>query len=148
MSDKPTYEELRQRVAVLEAEAANRKDRHYARVIDGFPEVVLLTDLDGCIEDINGFGLQATGYERKEIVGRSMMDFIAPEDRESASRNHARIFQESLGPREYHLIFKGGGEVLHEINGGAVNDPEGRPVGAVFHLQGYQREGKNPQGLV
>lgn len=133
MARKPTYEELEARLAELEARGAeaHASAEFYGKLLATLPDLVVRMDLDGTIRELNQAGLKTSGYHPSDLIGRNMLEFIAPRDRERAMQNTVRMYQAVLGPQEYHLIFKDGSEVLVEVNGDLLRDQQGDPVGIV-----------------
>ena len=67
------------------------------------------------------------------MLGRSMLDYLAPEDRERAQANVGLMFEGVFpGPEEYVAVRTDGSRFPLEINGEFIRDAEGRPVGMVF----------------
>ncbi len=79
MADKPTYEELEQRVKELEKESVERKNaeealrqsNHYFRsLLHNIHEDILVIDQDYLITDVNKTFLVTAGLKREEVIGR------------------------------------------------------------------------------
>ncbi|MCE5266246.1 MAG: PAS domain S-box protein [Deltaproteobacteria bacterium] len=115
------------------AEEALRKSEEFsAKLIDTMPDIMVRMNLDGEILFINDVGLSVSGYRREELVGRSMLSIIAPEDHDKAMQNVALLVEgKKLAPQEYHLIMKDGRKLLFEVNGEVLRDEEGSPYGLI-----------------
>ena len=93
MSDKPTYEELEQRVKELEKEAEKRKraEDEVKRVRDEYISITNLiqdiiigkTDKDGNWIFLNDNACEFWGYSREEMIGTPFAEYIHPDDKES-----------------------------------------------------------------
>jgi len=103
-----------------------------AKLLAAIPDFVVRTDVEGKIEYINDVGLGMSGYERREVIGASMLSFVAPQDRERAARNHPLMLERKLAPVEYQLLMKGGVQVQFDVNGDVLRDEKGSPYGLVF----------------
>ncbi|MCW3993438.1 MAG: PAS domain S-box protein [Candidatus Bathyarchaeota archaeon] len=94
---------------------------------------VVISDLDGKIIDVNEATLKMYGTDdKKDLIGKSSYDLIAPEDREKALASA----KETLGKgyvkgREYNIITKDGGRVPVEMSVAIMKDMDGKPIGFV-----------------
>jgi PAS domain S-box-containing protein len=112
-------------------ESLQKSEGLTATLIATIPDVMIRTDMAGTILFVSESAQRVGGYDRSEIEGRNMLEFMAPEDRQRAVENSALMLQGRLGPREYHLVTKDGRKVLFEINGDVLRDSEGSPYGLV-----------------
>ena len=80
MATKPTYEELSQKVKLLEKEALAHKsaakamlrlEKAVAQSIDG----IAMADLEGKIQFVNAAWAQMHGYTLEELIGRHLSTF-------------------------------------------------------------------------
>jgi len=87
MTDRPTFEELFQRIEELEAEAALRKqevesiresEKEWRAVIENAPSFVTITDRDGTIRYVNR---TVPGLSKKEVIGKNINEFVESEYR-------------------------------------------------------------------
>ena len=135
-------EEMRQRVAVLEARDAGREksgatlteSEEKLRVIfDSIADGVVVIDLDGRIVEANEATLWMKGYsDKSEVIGRDGMSFVAEKDREEVIKDMASAIKEGhFEPREYVLLTKDGGEIEVEASSKVLHDKHGQPVGLV-----------------
>ena len=66
-------------------------------------------------------------------MGTQLLDYIVPEDRESARANILLMFKgEYAGPNEYHGIRQDGSIFNIEVNSGIIHGANGQPVKMVF----------------
>ncbi len=112
-------------------ESLRRSEELNTSLIATIPDMMIRTDMDGTILFVNESALRIGGYDRSEIEGRNMLEFIAPEDRQKAVENTDLMIRGRLGPREYRLVMKDGGKVLFEVNGDVLRDRNGSPYGLV-----------------
>lgn len=95
-------------------------------------------DRGGIILDVNSFWLSLLGYERREVVGRPIFDFIIPEQRDEArARFYAKINDEvplqKTGDRKF--LAKDGRTFPVETNDTVKRDRSGRVVRVHTSLQ-------------
>jgi len=106
----------------------------YRSILKASPDDITVTDLEGRILLVSPAAVSLLGHEREEdIVGRSMLEYLAPEDRERAQANVALMFEGIYtGPGEYLAVRADGTRLPIEVNGDFTRDAEGRPTGMVF----------------
>jgi two-component system, cell cycle sensor histidine kinase and response regulator CckA len=103
----------------------------YSKLIAAIPDIVVRTDVNGQVLFVNDEALQLSGYQRTEIQGKNLLEFIAPEDQESAVENFGLMFEHKLGPREYKLVMKDGEKIPFEINADVLRRNDGSVYGTV-----------------
>jgi PAS domain S-box-containing protein len=124
--EKAAYSELQQTEQhLLESEQL------YRTLITAIPDAVVRTDVNGKVVYVNRMALDISGYEPSEIEGKSMLDFIAPEDRPTAIENLQLVFEHVLEPRKYHLMNKAGEKIPFEVNSGVLRAADGTAYGIV-----------------
>lgn len=117
----------RQKLAEEQIKASEAK---YRELADSLPEVVFEADHEGIIKYGNNncyefFGCTKEDYEK----GIRVIDYVAPEDRERAARNIARLLKgENVGMVEYTARRKDGSTFPIMIHSNPVIK-DGRPVG-------------------
>ena len=76
-------------------------------------DCLVVLDGVGQIVDVNPFMLALLGYERDEVVGRSMADFLHPDDLERAIRVMSMVGADTLEvpmtPALYRVRCRDGG---------------------------------------
>jgi PAS domain S-box-containing protein len=106
------------------------RERRFHELADFLPVMVGEADAQGRLTYINQTSLDLLGYASdEEVLGRSAMDLLVPEDRERALVNlRRRLAGEALGPQQYLVQRKDGSSFpgLHYV---AVVDGDGRPQG-------------------
>jgi PAS domain S-box-containing protein len=60
--------------------SAELSREHVRELIELAPDAFFLADLEGRFTDVNQSACQMLGYERSELVGKTIMDIIPPED--------------------------------------------------------------------
>ncbi len=103
-------------------------------IIDKSPDGIIFTSLTGKILRVSPKAIVMSGYSTQdEVIGRSIFDFIVPEERERALFLAKEMLKGNYsGATEYQLIKKDGSFFFGEINGEVIRDPAGRPHGMMF----------------
>ena len=95
-----------------------------ARAFEQLSDCVAIIDPRGDVVDANPFMLRLLGYELDEVVGRSMADFLHPDDLERAIRVMSMVGADTLEvpitPAIYRVRRHDGGYLPIEINGTLV----------------------------
>jgi len=83
---------------------------------------------DGRIVHVNRAWLDTLGYERQdEVVGRSLGDFLAPDEASHFAAAYARFAEAgAVHSVEWEMLRKDGTRIVALLNGRAVEDAEGR----------------------
>jgi PAS domain S-box-containing protein/putative nucleotidyltransferase with HDIG domain len=118
----------------MRAEGALRDSEElYRRLVASIPDIIIRTDLAGNIVFANEVAARLNGNGNPQaLVGRSVFDFIVPEDREKAVLAARRMFDVKIGAQELGLIFATGAVIPFEIDGAVLRNPEGAPYGIVY----------------
>ena len=61
-------------------EALRRSEAQLRELIEQAPEAVFIAGLDGLYTSVNGAAGRLLGYEPEELIGKSIVDVLAPED--------------------------------------------------------------------
>lgn len=67
-----------------------RADWKYRQLYRATPAMLHMLDADGCIVTVTDHWLQKMGYEREEVVGRSITDFYSEADRRRLSTGYVQ----------------------------------------------------------
>ena len=115
-------------------QALRQSEELYRSILRASPDDITFTDLEGRIRVVSPAAVSMLGYEHAdEMVGRLMIEFLAPGDRERAAANVELMSQGVYtGPGEYVAIRADGSAFPMEANGEFVRDADGRPTGMVF----------------
>jgi PAS domain S-box-containing protein len=131
MSLRPTYEELEARLAQLEGERAARRGGNPPDPFDASvcvaaflssPDNLVITRLqDGLILDVSDTFLETSGYTRREIVGRTVLD-MGLWTKSGDRRRYVALLRESGEARCFRtrLTMKDGRARPFEISGRRV----------------------------
>ena len=118
MANRPTYEELEQRIRELEKEAIECQQvegklnelRYYLdRITSGMYDSLMVIDRDFVIRDVNEGFLQAYGKTREDTIGRTCHDVTHGVDQPCLSSNHPctanDVFRTGKPVRVEHVHF-------------------------------------------
>jgi len=103
--------------------------RYYRTIVETSPEAIAITDLEGNIIDCNERDLDMHNIEsKKDMLGKNALDFIIPEDRDSAKKNIKKTLEEGkTRDQEYTLIDSENNEFPVEMSAGLIRDAQGEP---------------------
>jgi PAS domain S-box-containing protein len=107
--------------------------RRYGHALEACSDAIILTELDGRIADVNASVVALCAASGKaELVGLSLVELAAPEDRERAARGVAEVIGGVGGPpQEFALLQLNGQRVPVEAGLAVVRDESGAPCALV-----------------
>jgi len=108
---------------------------HFLHVLlQASPDAIFLCDLQGNIRYISPRGLSMFGMEtQSEIVGRNIMELVAPRDLPAAKERYARAAEgKDVGLRECLFTRKDGSTFYIELNSTMLREPNGTPSGMLL----------------
>jgi PAS domain S-box-containing protein len=98
-------------------ENLGRSEQRYRDLIEKIQDLVYVTDGRGVVLFLNDAMERSFGYAKEEIVGRTFMDFVAPEDRSQAeSLFKKQLRGNNIGPFELTFVNKEGSRVTLEMH--------------------------------
>ena len=97
------------------------------------PDGITVSDLKGNIIECNRATLDMHGFSaKKEIIGKSAFELIAPKDQQRALQNMKKTLQKgSIRNVEYTLMTRDGSEFAGELSASVIRDNCGKPVSFV-----------------
>lgn len=97
-------------LAQREAEALRASEERFRSLYRGTPLPLHSLDQEGRIEQVSNAWLDLLGYQREEVVGRPLINFLTEESaRQFRTRDWpALIADDVLEPREYRVVTKAG----------------------------------------
>ena len=100
-------------------EAALRdSELRYRELVENARDLICTCDLDGRILSVNQAGLDISGYANHELVGRPLLELVAPESRELAHSLFAGVKPELPPERtEIAVVARDGHTVILELAG-------------------------------
>ena len=67
-------------------EAMRESEEKYRALYEDNPSIYLTFDAQGTVLSVNRYGIEHLGYEREELVGKSVLNIVHPEDKETIRR--------------------------------------------------------------
>jgi len=94
---------------------------------------IVIGDLEVKIVEVNEATLKMYGTDDKgDLLGKSVYDLIAPEDREKAIAGVKEVLETGHNENhEYHIITKDGSTILVAMNTAVMKGVDGKPIGFV-----------------
>jgi PAS domain S-box-containing protein len=130
-----TYEDITERRRAEEALRAS--EEKYRFLIENSKDITYMIDLQGKWMFISSSIEKVTGYRADELIGRTVLDLLAPECHDLARENMRRRAQgEDLPPYEVVAVGKDGRRTPFEVYAGSIIDEGGNVVGT----QGVARD--------
>ena len=101
----------------------------YKALVEASPDAVTVTDLDGIITHVSRQSVEMHGAEAAEnLIGKSALELIAPEDHEQALANLQRTLEgQIIRNVQYTLMRHDGSRFRGELNAAPVRDARGNP---------------------
>jgi len=127
MSEKPTYEELEQRIRDLEKtnaehkqteEALRKSEKHFRGMFKNAPVAYQSLDEHGNVLDVNQTYTNALGYTKEELIGNNFGDFLHPDYVDHFKTNFPKFkaVGEVLGI-EFEMLKKDGTIIIVNFHG-------------------------------
>lgn len=105
----------------------------YKTILMASPDDITIADLSGRLLMFSDAATKMFGYEREEGPGKTILDFIDPEDHDMALANMVKMMQEGhSGPNEYRAIRKDRSCFDIEVNSALIRDRQGNPFRMVL----------------
>jgi PAS domain S-box-containing protein len=123
---------------INQAHEALELSRARAReLIEQAADGIFLADLDGRYTDVNTAGCRMLGCTRDEIVGKTILDLIPPDEVERFLRSRDRLFTGAVDVEEWRLRRKDGSYLPVEVSARIL--PGGRWQGIVRDISERKR---------
>lgn len=123
-------EELRARIdRLLAAKAAGDTAGCLDSFLDQAPDGIFVADLDGRYTEVNAAGCRMLGYEREEIVGKTIADLIPSDSIDRLERDKEQLLRGEQVVSEWLLRKKDGDWLPVEVSAKIL--PDGRWQGFV-----------------
>ena len=125
-------EELKSEIAAREKlEESLRSSTEYFRdLVENITEVYYITDAHGKITYASPQYYQRGGYEEHEVIGRSYIGFMAPEDRRRVIAHYVNFTSSQARDTlcEFRALFKNGTTVWVDQTTRVIRDEKGYPL--------------------
>lgn len=110
-------------------EAVRKSEESFRAIVETTPECVKLVARDGTLLHMNSSGLRMVGADRAEgVVGKSVYDVVAPEDRERFKAFNERICSGEKGSLEFEIVGLNGQRRYMETHAAPLRNPNGTIV--------------------
>jgi two-component system cell cycle sensor histidine kinase/response regulator CckA len=105
-------------------------ERRYADLYEHSPDMYHVVNEEGIIINCNTTEATTLGYEKNEMVGRSIFSFIPKEYIEEAFRHHRELFQVGVSVQgiEAQFVKKGGDRIDVSTNTSIIVGEDGNPI--------------------
>ncbi|MCD6147137.1 MAG: PAS domain S-box protein [Thermoplasmata archaeon] len=113
---------------MLEDELRKREEM-YRKLVETLPDAVTMTDLEGNIIYASEKTLEIHGFENEgELMGKSSLDLIVPEERERAINNIKKTLERGyVKDVEYALLRKDGSTFIGSLSASVIRGADGNP---------------------
>jgi len=109
--------------------ALRDSEERFRAMVETTPECVKVVAPDGTLQHMNSAGLAMVGAKLAEaVIGKSIYDLIAPEDRETFRAFNERICRGDKDSLEFDMIGLDGTRHHMETHAAPLHNPDGRVV--------------------
>lgn len=111
-----------------------QSDAIYRATLNASPDVIVVSDLEGKITMLSPKAAQEI-YNTDNVetfIGRSIFEFIHPDDHPRLMSNYDLMFKKYIGNVEYNIFRSDGTTFPAEVNGDIIKDADDNPLGLVF----------------
>ncbi len=114
-----------------------RAEDWYRAVLNGSPDTIAITDLNGVILFASSVAVKMFGYpDPRYALGKSLLNFVVPEDRERALQGVQTILAGGNPVmQEYRGVRVDGSLFFFEVHGSVLRDEQGAPQQMMFVLR-------------
>ena len=115
-------------------EALRESEELYRSLVNLSPDAISVADLNGQLTFASPKAIQMFGNSPdEEVIGRSILCWVAPEEQEKASTNIQRLLTEgTLTATEFTLVKKDGTRFIGEVNAAVIHSPDGSPMSMII----------------
>ncbi len=119
------------------------------RIFECVANGVVVTDLQGDITELNEQAVQMHGSgPKKNLIGKSVLAFIAFRDQEKAATRMQELAQKGItATDEFTLVRADGSEFQAEISAGLLKDTGGNPAGFVSVIRDITERKRTEKAL-
>ena len=121
-------------------EALARSQTRTRELVEHASDGIFIADLDGRYVEVNEAGCRMLGYDHGELIGKTIIDLIPPEDEERLWQDRERFLQGATNVGEWMLLKKDGTYLTVEVSAKILAD--GRWQGIVRDISERKRAEK------
>ena len=114
-------------------EALQNSEEKLRVMFQSMAEGITVIDMEGHILEMNDTAVRLRGYSNKaEIIGRSYLEILSPENRARVMNNMNKVLTEGRGElTEYTALRKDGTKFPIETNSALMRNASGNPIGII-----------------
>ena len=113
--------------------ALRESEELYRKLVDASPDAISVIDLSGSLTFSSQRALGLFGETTHQVIGRNIIEWVAPEEREKAAANLGLLLETGeIRDTEYVLLRRGGVRFAAEINAAAIRTSDGSPKGIIL----------------
>ena len=111
-------------------EALRESEESYRTLVSLSPDAISVADVNGLLTFSSPKARQIFGHlPEDDILGRSLLSWVAPEEHEKTSANIRHLLTEgTLLDTEYTMVRKDGTRFIGEVSGAVIRSPDGSPM--------------------
>jgi len=130
-------------------EALRESEDKLKAILTSSPDAITVFDLNGNVVELNQAAMTMHNFsEKKEIIGKSSFDFVAPREIDRARETFKRTLEQgSVKNSEFTLLTKEGREFLVELSAAVVPDAFGKPSSIVAVIKDITQRKKVAETL-
>jgi PAS domain S-box-containing protein len=120
------------------AEEEKRKgEAIYSAILNASPDAITISDLTGRYIMVSPSAVALAGLNSQdEMIGRNIVEFVAPEDKELVLSNYSLMLKGiKTGPNQYRGLKSSSSVIDIEVNGSTIKDANGQPELLVFSVR-------------
>ena len=125
---------------IQKSTALRSSEERFRELVDQASDGIFIADLDGRYTDVNRAGCEMLGYEHDEIVGKTIVDLIPPEDVPRLWQSKEQILQGGSHVSEWSLRRKDGSYLPVEVSAKIL--PNGLWLGFVRDISERKQTGE------
>lgn len=137
LSDGKTTQQVRRSLAGRIAPALRRESEWQGSLIEQASDGIFVADLEGRYVYVNSAGCRLLGYARDEILGKTIFDFLLPEEQPLLEASKRDMARGEIHVADWHLRRKDGSYAEVEVS--AKIFPDGRWQGFVRDVSERKR---------
>jgi hypothetical protein len=115
-------------------EALRESEKRYRVLVEESPSLICTHDLDGMLLSVNPAAARVLGYQPKEMIGKNLLEFLAPSVRHLFAHYLERIQQNTVDSGVLRVMTKDGEERLLAYRNTRYEDA-GQPPYVLGHAQ-------------
>ena len=111
------------------------KNAQQAEILSQIHDGIVTTDLEAKITSFNHGAEIVTGYQAKEVIGKSIEMFYDVEDAKTRRKKREELFKEGSLHQELRFIKKDGTYIYTDLSASVLKDSEENIIGVVSYVQ-------------